>query len=130
MTGLRVLVVDDEPVARLTASKTLRYLGYDVLEAADGVEAVEIYRRECLRIDLVLMDMVMPRMNGSEAFAKIREINSDAKVVILSGYTRDVNIEELLRDGLVASMGKPYRQSEIAHCVANALARDDSEADS
>lgn len=74
-------------MVRQVAAGMLKFIGFDVLEAADGHEAVEVFRAHKNEIILVLLDMSMPRMSGEEAFDKIKEIKSDARVVLSSGYT-------------------------------------------
>jgi YesN/AraC family two-component response regulator len=67
----------------------LESLGYKVLLAEDGLESIEIFRKKHSEIDIVIMDMIMPKMNGSEAFYKMKEIDINCTVVISSGYTQD-----------------------------------------
>ena len=82
-----VLLVDDEAMVRQVAASMLKFIGFDVLEAADGHEAVEVFRAHQEDILLVLLDMTMPRMSGEEAFDEIRKIKPDALVMLSSGYT-------------------------------------------
>lgn len=88
---LKILVVDDEEICVLVTAKILEYLGMDTLIAYDGVEAVNIYGEEGDSIDCVIMDIQMPRMNGIEAFKRLKAIREDVKVVIASGYVNDTN---------------------------------------
>lgn len=116
-----ILLVDDEEMNRILIGEILEELGYTVLLANDGMESVDIYKNSFPNIDIVIMDMIMPRMNGSEAFYKIREINPECKVIISSGYTKDQSIDELLKDGLKGFIKKPFSISEISKILEETL---------
>lgn len=116
-----ILVVEDEYAVRLTAVRILESLGYKVIEAANGREAVELVTASADSIDLVLTDMLMPEMNGREAFYEIRKIAPKMPVVAVSGYTRDVDIEQLERDGLAGFVRKPYMHDALTTAIEKAL---------
>jgi len=116
-----VLIIDDEPVIRLTATKMLNRLGYNVLVAGDGKAGVEVYHQNRDRIGVVLLDMVMPRMSGSDCLRRLREINPGVLVILCSGFTREARLRELWRDGVVAFVEKPYRLQTLARAVRDAL---------
>ncbi len=118
-----ILVAEDEYAVRLTAVRILESLGYKVLEAANGREAVELVAASADTIDLVLTDMLMPEMNGREAFYEIRRIAPEMPVVAVSGYTRDVDIEQLERDGLAGFVHKPYMHDNLSAAIESALRR-------
>ena len=109
-----VLVVDDEEMCVLVTAKVLEHLGMDVLTAYDGIEAVNIYEEKNDSIDCVIMDIQMPRMNGIEAFKRLKTIRDDVKVVIASGYVNDTN--KALIDPLdpVGYIQKPLTIDNIA----------------
>ena len=86
--GERVLVVDDEETLREMAKEMLSRIGYEVETAADGIEALEKYKRK--RFDLVLLDAIMPKMNGAETFERLKVIDSAVKVIFCSGYSEGV----------------------------------------
>jgi len=109
-----ILLVDDEEFNRILNRDILKSLGYKVLLAEDGLESIEIFREKYSEIDIVLMDMIMPKMNGSEAFHKMREIDENCKIIIASGYTKDKNIDELIQNGLAGYITKPYNISDIS----------------
>lgn len=109
-----ILLVDDEEINRIVNADILESLGYKVLLAMDGLESVGIYSKKHSEIDIVLLDMIMPKMNGSEAFYKMKEINENCKVIISSGFTRDENIEELIKNGMAGFINKPYTISDIS----------------
>jgi signal transduction histidine kinase/DNA-binding response OmpR family regulator len=82
----KILLVDDEHVVLRVGTDLLSFLGYDVMTATNGEEAVEIYRKHKEDIQVVVLDMIMPKMGGKEAFFKLKEINQAIKIVIASGY--------------------------------------------
>ncbi|MFT3924706.1 MAG: PAS domain-containing protein [Myxococcales bacterium] len=117
-----VLVVDDEEVIRMTAGLMLEELGYQVLTARDGLEALEIYRKEGERIAAVLLDVVMPRMGGRACFEAIRAFNPRVRVVMCSGFTKESVMVELNEKGVKSFLKKPYRRGELAAAIRDALA--------
>lgn len=117
----RVLIVEDESVIRLTASAMLESLGYEVIVAENGQQAIEIFSKKADEIELVLMDMIMPEMNGRECFFAMKEISSGVKVVLASGFSKDADIEELKTCGLCGFLRKPYSIAELSRAVAMAL---------
>lgn len=114
---ITVLVVDDEEMCVLVTAKVLEHLGMNVLTAYDGIEAVNIYEEKNDSIDCVIMDIQMPRMNGIEAFKRLKTIRDDVKVVIASGYVNDTN--KALIDPLdpVGYIQKPLTIDNIAFFV-------------
>lgn len=118
----KILLVDDEALVRRIGRTLLSKLGYEIIEAADGLEAVEVCRSRAGEIDLVLLDLTMPRMTGKETFARIHEMCPDLPVLICSGYLVDLN--EFTRecgscpDGFVQ---KPYSFEEMAEMVRTTL---------
>lgn len=116
----RILVVDDEEVIRDTAENMLTRLGYEVVLACNGQEAFEVFEREKGCFDLVLMDMVMPVMNGQECFARLIESKPGIPVILCSGFMDDTTIEELKKSGLFGFIQKPYRTVTLSHMVAEA----------
>ncbi len=114
----KVLLVDDEDLILKTGKFTLEELGYTVVTAKNGAEAVDMYKNIYTDIDLVIMDMIMPEMNGSEAFYEMKKINPDCKVIISSGFTKDENLNQLKNDGLLGHMQKPFRDSELSKLLS------------
>ncbi len=112
-----VLVVDDEPHIRTVLKALLEYLGYGVLLASDGAEGVEMVREKGNEIALVLLDIIMPGMNGEEAFKNMREIAPSMKIVISTGYAREDVLSDLIRQGASALIRKPYYAGTIAKTV-------------
>jgi len=117
----RVLLVDDEAVVRNSTDRMLRSLGYTVTVAPDGRRAVDIYRQSWKEIDVVILDMVMPKMNGKETFVALSKINPDVCVVLSSGYSIDGKAQEVLDKGGRAFIGKPYGKAELSRVLASVL---------
>lgn len=121
-TGETILLVDDEAVVRRIGRTLLSKLGYQVIEAADGLEAIEICRSRGGEIHLVLLDLTMPNLSGKETFARLRETHPDLPVLICSGYLVDLN--EFTRecgaspDGFVQ---KPYSFEDMAEMIRKML---------
>ncbi|MHC1727021.1 MAG: PAS domain-containing protein [Syntrophobacteraceae bacterium] len=115
--GLRsaglVLVVDDDPMIRIVAQGQLQKLGYEVLEASDGVVAVDTFRAEKDRIDFVLLDLSMPGMDGWETMAAIRALRSDIPVVIASGYDEALAMQGFPGEQPQAYLHKPYKLTDL-----------------
>lgn len=104
-----ILVVDDEETLRYLAKDLLEAYGYRILLAADGIEALEIYKDKSKEIHVLLLDMIMPKMGGQELYRRILEINPKVKVVFASGYCPPEEIEAIWQEGLMGFVQKPYQ---------------------
>jgi len=107
----KVLVVDDEQIVCELASDMLGRLGYDAVTALSGNEALEAMRNS--RFDLVLLDLLMPEMNGQETFHRLKEIDPDIPVILSSGYSEDSVVQRLLEEGAISMLKKPYRLADL-----------------
>jgi PAS domain S-box-containing protein len=116
-----ILVVDDEETVREVVTEILESLGYDVTCASDGREAVERYREKASEIDLVLLDMTMPVMDGPECFEELKKINPGVKVVVATGHALDGATQETIDAGALRSIHKPFIMADLAATVAKAL---------
>jgi len=112
-----VLLVDDEDMVLDVEKELLETLGYEVLTARDGKEAVEIYKKKWDNIDLVLMDMVMPNMSGGEAYDRMKEINPRVKVLLSSGYSIDREAKEILARDCDGFIQKPCTIKELSEKI-------------
>lgn len=118
-----ILLVDDEEIIRDVGRSLLGSLGYRVIMASNGKEAIEIYRERTNEISLIILDLVMPVMDGESAFKEIRRINPKVKVIISSGYSADK--KDVLRNtGVKGFISKPFRLGDIAEIVKKALHED------
>jgi PAS domain S-box-containing protein len=118
----RILVVDDEQAVREVTADLLRELGYDVATAIDGLDAVEYYTRHAAEIDLVLVDLVMPRMGGRECFRALKAMNPDVRTVLCTGYGFNIAAQELLDEGVLDFIAKPYELGRLSSVVSRTLA--------
>jgi CheY-like chemotaxis protein len=116
-----VLVADDEADVRVVVRAMLESLGYDVLEAADGVEAVELFRQRHAEIGLVLLDLMMPRMTGDLAFVEMRRIDPSVKALLASGYDESGRVGEIVSCGFGGFLQKPFRRGELGRRIAAVL---------
>jgi len=113
----KILVVDDEEIIRNVAKNILESLGYEVVTAENGKMGLEVFEKQKDEIDLVILDMIMPQMNGRECFEEIMKLSSDAKVVLSSGFSRDEDINELKKQGLSGFLRKPFHSAELSRVV-------------
>ena len=120
LTTGTVLVVDDEPMIREFAVAALGRAGFEVMTAADGLEAVELFRRDPDRIDVVVLDLTMPHLSGDETFRELRVIRPDVRVILSSGYDESEATSRLAGKGLVGFIQKPYRTAELVRTVRGA----------
>jgi two-component system cell cycle sensor histidine kinase/response regulator CckA len=116
-----VMVVEDESALRTLLQDMLRRLGYTAVPACDGVEALEIYRERGAEVDLVLLDLNMPRMNGQTAFAELKQINPNVRVLLMSGYTQSTELEQLVRAGAAGHVRKPFDLADLSRQISRAL---------
>jgi len=116
-----ILVVDDEPLITDLAREILRRYGYNVLTAGGGEEAIDLYRQRSGEIAAVILDMVMPGMDGREVFTHLREINPAAKIIASSGYSHDRDADDLIVQGATGFVQKPYRIAELVKVVGEVM---------
>ena len=120
--GRLVLVVDDEELVRSTARAVLRDAGYAVVEAADGVEAMAICRRDSGQLSAVLLDMTMPRMSGEQVLARLWELRPGLPVIVSTGYG-ELEANRRFRGLPVgAFLPKPYTAGQLTETMARAMA--------
>jgi PAS domain S-box-containing protein len=116
-----VLLVDDEEFVLEVGQELLEAMGYRVLSARDGKEAIDIYTKNGDRIDIVVLDMVMPVMGGGEVYDRIREINSDVKVLLSSGYSKNGQATDILERGCDGFIQKPFNMKELSAKIREIL---------
>lgn len=116
-----ILLADDEEIIRLTSKDILENLGYTVLTAQNGLDAIEVFKTHQHEIDLVILDMIMPEMNGREAFHEIKNIQPDMKIIISSGFSKNEDLQELYKHGLTGFVKKPFRMDELSVIIKKAI---------
>ena len=121
----RILVMDDQEIVRETVKSLLDQLGHELILAADGVEAIRLYRDSFGSenyIDLIIMDLTVPGgMGGEEAVKEILKINPEAKVIVTSGYSNNSVMANYSQYGFCAAVNKPYRLNEVRRAIIQAL---------
>lgn len=116
-----VLLVDDEELIVVTCKEMLEEIGYKVIVARDGAEALDLYKSAKYNFDVVITDMIMPVSSGKDIFFKLKEINKDCKIVLSSGFTMDEDLKKLKDAGLSGFIQKPYQISELSHLLSEIL---------
>jgi PAS domain S-box-containing protein len=117
-----ILLVDDEPMVRDLGTEILRGYGYQVIEASDGVEALEIFNHKRAEIDLVILDLLMPKLSGKETLERLRQLDSTLKILICSGYgSREPDSKLLDGDRQTPLVHKPFKPEELVYAVRKML---------
>ena len=109
-----MLVIDDDTIVRGALVRTIEALGYSTIEAGGGAEAVEIYRERGSEIDGVVLDMVMPGMSGRATYLALRELDAEVRVLLVSGYTVNEEVQEILDLGVRGYLPKPHTIDQLA----------------
>jgi DNA-binding response OmpR family regulator len=117
-----ILVVEDEDLVRDLATRVLTLHGYRVLTAANGRIAVDMFKQHASDIDLVLLDLTMPGLNGAQVFAQMVSVRSDTRVLVTSGYSEDEGKEMLGHPAVMGFLPKPYRIDVLIDRVHDSLA--------
>ena len=118
-----VLVIDDEPDIRELCRDIMEPLGYKVLLAGSGIDGINLFRRMKDDIELVVLDMIMPKMGGQEVFQALRNIEPEVKILICSGYSQAgfAGIETLLKLGGTLFIQKPFTRQSIGQAIKKIL---------
>ena len=116
-----ILIVDDEEPMRITAKSILEQLGYSVILAENGGDAVALFQNGQTTIDLVILDMIMPVMNGRDCFFTLKQLDPQVRVILSSGFSREEDIEEMKQFGLKGFIRKPYLSHHLSQSVYDAL---------
>jgi len=116
-----ILLIDDEQMILEVTSEILGQLGYRVLTAASGREALAVYEQQQAEVDLVILDVIMPDMGGSQTYERLKALNPDVKVLLSSGYSIDGQAGELLNQGCRGFIQKPYNMHQLAAKIREIL---------
>ena len=116
-----ILIVDDHETIWDFLIEALQKLGYSVLLAENGLDAVEIYESNPREIDLVLLDMIMPKAGGHQTFYRLRAIDPEAKVLLSSGFVSESEVHDLLQQGACGFLPKPHRLPTVARVIRQVL---------
>jgi CheY-like chemotaxis protein len=116
-----ILLVDDERMILEVGRQLLEAMGYEVLTAANGKQAVDIYETQKNDIDLLILDVIMPEMNGSAVYDRIKHINPKIKVLVSSGYSVQGQAEEMLGRGCNGFIQKPFHIGQLSKSIREVL---------
>ena len=115
-----ILFADDDELCLDVGVQILQKLGYSVIRARDGQEALEVFENNKNTVDLVILNMRMP-YNGGRAFDQLKQIKSDVKVLIASGYTEDQQIRDMFEQGCIGFIQKPFSVNLLSDKILKAL---------
>jgi len=116
-----ILLVDDNEAVWDVLIESLQGLGYSVLLAENGIDTVEIYKENPKEIDLVILDMIMPKMGGHSTFFQLKACDPDVKVLLISGYVSEKEVNDLLKEGAQGFLSKPCRINVVAEEIRRIL---------
>ncbi|MBA7535665.1 Sensor kinase CckA [subsurface metagenome] len=116
-----VLLVDDEDIIIDVGSNMLKTLSYEVLIARDAKEAIRLYNENREKIDIVILDMIMPDMGGGEAYDRLKEINPRIKVLLSSGYSINGQATDILERGCDGFLQKPFNMKQLSQRIREIL---------
>lgn len=120
-----VLFVDDEEMVVEVVKEMLKAMDYNVFVATSGQEAIDIYAKHKDKIALVLLDMIMPDMEGSEVYDRIKRINADVKVLLCSGYSRESEASKVMEQGCSGFVQKPFTMEQLSQSIRRILDKDE-----
>ncbi len=113
--------MDDEEIVIDVAGQLLKKLGYHVLEAGSGKEAIQLFGEWCNKIDIVILDMIMPDIGGGEVYDRIKEIDPQAKVLLSSGYSINGQATRILERGCNSFIQKPFNITVLSQKIRKVL---------
>jgi signal transduction histidine kinase/ligand-binding sensor domain-containing protein/CheY-like chemotaxis protein len=116
-----ILVVDDEDTVRMTLKSQLTSLGYTVLLAEDGEEAIDIYAVQQNDIDIVMLDLIMPGLNGPDTYRQLKQMNPGIHALIISGYSEDHDTAAFIHQENLQFVAKPFMRTDLSIRIANIL---------
>ena len=116
-----ILWVDDEEIALEAWSQMLQKLGYSVLQARYGYEALEIFKKNKNKISLVILDMRMPGMNGCEVYDRLKKIQPQVKIILVSGYIEQYVLDEFSKRNFNGYIEKPFKLKELSEKIEEVL---------
>jgi two-component system, cell cycle sensor histidine kinase and response regulator CckA len=119
-----VLLVDDEDLVRDLGTRILTKHGYTVLQAENGRQALDVFKKERFRIALVILDLIMPEMGGTECLKELLKIEPQVNVLVASGYSADASVKETIQIGAKGFVSKPFRMNELLRDVREVLDSD------
>lgn len=120
-TSGNILIIDDEDVVRFLLCDIIKDLGYSVTDFGNPMKAISFYENNHQSVDLVIFDMTMPELNGRETFFLLKKINRDIKSIVLSGFSPNEDINQVLKDGCLMHLKKPVKIADLKNAVSTVL---------
>ncbi|MDD5674694.1 MAG: response regulator [Chitinivibrionales bacterium] len=117
----RILLVDDEDVVRNMMSEMISAMGYSTITCGDGQEALDFYKSHSREIDLVVLDVIMPRLGGYDTFMAMKAVNPELKAIAISGYIVNEEVNKMLEQGTLAFLPKPFDTKLFSTAIHDAL---------
>jgi len=114
-------LIDDEKMILDVGIELLEELGYTVQTATSGQEAIDVFEKDQGKIDLIIMDMIMPGMGGGEAFDRLKQIDPSIKVLLSSGYSINGQATQILQRGCDGFIQKPFNMNQLAEKIQRVL---------
>ena len=121
----KILLVDDEDLVLEVGKSMIKKLEYTVLTAGSGRDAIRVYRENCEEIDMVILDMIMPGMNGGDIFERLKDINPDVRVLLSSGYSINGQAIRILEKGCRGFIQKPFDLQTLSRKIREVLTKED-----
>jgi len=118
-----VLLIDDEAMIIDVSVQMLKKMGYEVLTAQNGREAIDTFKRNSDKVAIVILDLIMPSMGGGEVYERLKEIDSNVKVLLSSGYSIDGQAAEILNRGCDGFIQKPFKLNELSHKLRDIISK-------
>jgi len=116
-----VFLIDDDEIVVDVSEMILKNSGYDVVIAKSGKEAIEVYKENHSRIDMAILDMILPDMGGGDTYDRLKEINPGIKVLLASGYDIDYQGRDIMERGCDGFIQKPFNMNELLEKVRGIL---------
>ncbi len=116
-----ILIVDDEEESLKAEELMLTELGYEILQARSGKEAIDLYKKNRDNLEMVTLDVIMPGMSGKETYEQLKQINPDVKVLLISGYSANRQVEELMGLGCNGFLQKPFDMFHLSQKISDIL---------
>jgi DNA-binding NtrC family response regulator len=118
-----ILLIDDEDIVIDIGGQILERLGYRAVTARSGKEAIEIYRANKNKINMVILDVIMPDMGGGETYDRLKKINPDIKVLLSSGYSINGQASEIMSRGCNGFIQKPFNMEQLSMKIRDILSK-------
>jgi CheY-like chemotaxis protein len=127
LSGIRVLLVEDEAAVRNVTDRMLTRMGCTVTAFENGAKALAYFERAFSEVDVVILDMVMPEMDGYETFVRMKQVCGGIRAILASGYSLDGVARSMMESGLLGYLQKPYTRESLARKVSEVFAPEASD---